>query len=382
MLRIHFTGDDLAAIRMAARPDALWETILSFHRLRDRRGALVFGAWREEARAKLGGETRLLGALVPQRGYFPDFLTPQAGLDGLEPGLEAIRATPPARVHTELALLSAGRSAATPLPGWALDLAQGDPAPFGRLLSALRGYHRAAIEPFWSYLESRIEADRALRGRALLDGGAEELLASLPPMLRWRAPVLEADYPVDRDVHLDGRGLLLQPSFFCRATPVVLRDPDLPPVLVYPVTHADAPAAAAADGGASPLGRLVGHTRSAVLRAIGHGGTTSELARRAGVSLASASQHAGVLREAGLVVTMRQGSSVLHTLTPLGAALLHGGRTGPGGALAKEPEGPLREAGGPLRESGGHRGEGGSRRGGGGPPPPRLRYARGGPGRG
>lgn len=324
MLRIHFTGADLAGVRMAARPDVLWETVLSFHRLRDRRGALVYGEWRSETRTRLNGETRLLGALVPARGYFPDFLTPPEGLHGLDTALEAVRAAPPARIHTELALLAAERPAAAPLPSWAVALAEGRPEPFSRLLGALRGYHRAAIEPYWTYIQARVEADRAVRGRALLDGGAEELLASLPPMLRWQAPVLEADYPVDRDVHLDGRGLLLQPSYFCRGTAVMYRDPELPPVLVYPVAHTDAPAACGESGGA-PLGRLVGHTRSAVLKAIGHGGTTSELARRAGVSLASASQHAGVLRDAGLVVTLRQGSSVLHTLTPLGAALLHGG---------------------------------------------------------
>lgn len=73
------------------------------------------------------------------------------------------------------------------------------------------------------------------------------------------------------------------------------------------------------------LGKLVGHTRSVVLRAIGDGATTSELARRAGVSLASASQHACVMREAGLVTTLRRGNAVLHTVTPLGAALLKGG---------------------------------------------------------
>ncbi|MFJ8647322.1 ArsR/SmtB family transcription factor [Streptomyces sp. NPDC093546] len=328
MLRIHFTGADLAGVRMAARPDVLWETVLSFHRLRDRRGALVYGEWRSETRTRLNGETRLLGALVPQRGYFPDFLTPPEGLGGLDTALEALRETPPARIGTELALLAASRPGAAPLPGWAAGLVEGRTEPFSRLLGALRGYHRAAIEPYWTYIQSRVEADRAVRGRALLDGGADELLASLPPTLRWRSPVLEADYPVDRDLYLDGRGLLLQPSFFCRGTPVVYRDPDLPPVLVYPVTHSDAPAAgepAGGGGASSSLGRLVGHTRSAVLKAIGHGGTTSELARRAGVSLASASQHAGVLREAGLVVTLRQGSSVLHTLTPLGAALLHGG---------------------------------------------------------
>ncbi|MCQ0022641.1 winged helix-turn-helix domain-containing protein [Streptomyces somaliensis DSM 40738] len=324
MLRIHFTDADLAGVRMAARPDALWETVLSFHRLRDRRGAPVYGEWRSEARARLNGETRLLAALIPVRGYFPDFLTPPEGLQGLEAGLEAVRATPPARIRAELSLLASERAAGASRPSWTAALAEGRREPLDRLLGALRGYHRAAVEPYWTSIQALVEADRAARGRALLDGGTEELLASLPPVLRWRAPVLEADYPVDRDVRLGGRGLLLQPSYFCRGTAVTYRDPGLPPVLVYPAAHAEVHGTAGDPGGA-PLGRLVGHTRSAVLRAIGQGGTTSELARRAGVSLASASQHAGVLRDAGLVLTLRQGSSVLHTLTPLGAALLHGG---------------------------------------------------------
>ncbi|NKY12764.1 winged helix-turn-helix transcriptional regulator [Streptomyces somaliensis DSM 40738] len=302
----------------------MWETVLSFHRLRDRRGAPVYGEWRSEARARLNGETRLLAALIPVRGYFPDFLTPPEGLQGLEAGLEAVRATPPARIRAELSLLASERAAGASRPSWTAALAEGRREPLDRLLGALRGYHRAAVEPYWTSIQALVEADRAARGRALLDGGTEELLASLPPVLRWRAPVLEADYPVDRDVRLGGRGLLLQPSYFCRGTAVTYRDPGLPPVLVYPAAHAEVHGTAGDPGGA-PLGRLVGHTRSAVLRAIGQGGTTSELARRAGVSLASASQHAGVLRDAGLVLTLRQGSSVLHTLTPLGAALLHGG---------------------------------------------------------
>ncbi|MFF2525446.1 ArsR/SmtB family transcription factor [Streptomyces liangshanensis] len=330
MLRIHFTGKDLGGVRMAAGPDPLWETILSFHRIRDRRGPLVFGEWRTETRGRLNGETRLLSALVPQRGYFPDFLTPAEGRDGLDAGLEALRATTPERIRAELALLAAGRGArkarpARKAPTGIAGLAEGEPAPLARLVEVLRAYHRAAVEPYWPHIRARADADRALRGRALLDGGTDELLASLPPMLRWRAPVLEADYPVERELHLDGRGLVLQPSFFCRSTPVVLHDPALPPVLVYPVTHSDVPVPHERPGARLSLGRLVGHTRSAVLEAIEHGCTTSELARRTAVSLASASQHASVLREAGLVVTLRHGSSVLHTLTPLGAALLAGG---------------------------------------------------------
>jgi hypothetical protein len=319
-------------MRMATRPDALWETILSFHRLRDRRGSTVFGKWRAESRARLNGEACLLAAVVPPRGYFPDFLTPSrhgAEPFGLDVGIEALRDTPAGRFRGELALL-AGNSARRERPAGrgrthaALieALSEGRPEPLGRLIAALRGYHRAAVEPYWSHIRASVEADRAVRGRALLDGGADGLLATLPPMIRWRPPVLEADYPVDRELRLDGRGLLLQPSFFCRGTPVVYRDPKLPPVLVYPVTHPGAPAFAEPGPW---LGRLVGRTRSAVLQAIGSGCTTSELARRADVSLASASQHACVLREAGLVLTLRHGSSVLHTLTPLGASLLRGG---------------------------------------------------------
>ncbi|MDX6758458.1 MULTISPECIES: ArsR/SmtB family transcription factor [unclassified Streptomyces] len=328
MLRIHFTGVDLARVRMAGRPDALWETILSFHRLRDRRDARLFGEWRTETRSRLNSETRTLGMLIPSRGYFPDFLTPVEGQYGWDVGLDALRGIRPERMRRELQLLGAG----APVPPRLRDFMEGGTKQLPRLMGELRAYHRAAVEPYWTHIQAQIEAERAARGRALLDGGADELLASLPPMLRWRAPVLECDYPVDRDVRLRGRGLLLQPSFFCRRTAVTLHDPELPPVLVYP---AAAQLASAPGGGESArpieeqrqrtLGKLVGHTRSVVLRAIGDGATTSELARRAGVSLASASQHACVMREAGLVTTLRRGNAVLHTVTPLGAALLKGG---------------------------------------------------------
>ncbi|MEU2787439.1 winged helix-turn-helix domain-containing protein [Streptomyces sp. NPDC007100] len=320
MLRVHFSGPDLARVRIAARPDVLWETVLSFHRLRDRRPGPAFGKWRSEARCRLNGETRLLAPLVPTRGYFPDFLTPPEGLLGIDEGLEALRATPPARLHAELSRLPATR----PLPSWLRELSEGDSAALGRLTGALRSYYENAVEPYWPRLQARIEADRAARGRALVDGGADQLLASLPPSMRWLPPVLEVDYPVDRDFFLDGRGLLLLPSYFCRRAPVTLYNPDLTPVLVYPVDHPVSRPAPPVPP-AHSLGKLVGRTRSAILHGVGGGCTTSELARRVDVSLASASQHATVLRDAGLLLTLRHGSAVLHTLTPLGAALLRGG---------------------------------------------------------
>lgn len=289
----------------------------------------LFGEWRTETRTRLNGETRLLGALIPARGYFPDFLTPVEGRYGMELGLDAVLGTRAHRIRRETALLA---PAGQQLPTRLREFHEGGPQQLTRLATELRRYHRAAVEPYWTHVQAQIEAERAARGRALLDGGADELMSSLPPMMRWRAPVLECDYPVDRDVRLRGRGLLLQPSFFCRRTAVTLQDPELPPVLVYPAA-AQLSTAYPREMAARPaeehryrtLGKLVGHTRSVVLRAIGDGATTSELARRAGVSLASASQHAGVMREAGLVTTLRHGNAVLHTVTPLGAALLRGG---------------------------------------------------------
>jgi DNA-binding IscR family transcriptional regulator len=49
---------------------------------------------------------------------------------------------------------------------------------------------------------------------------------------------------------------------------------------------------------------------------------TTELARSVGISPAGASQHATVLRNAGLVTTHRHNGSAVHRLSPRGATLL------------------------------------------------------------
>jgi DNA-binding transcriptional ArsR family regulator len=280
-LRIHFALEDLARTRIAAGPDVLWEIANSLSRLQSRRPGVVFGRWRNETVRRLGRWVELL-QLVPPPEYFADFITP-ANADG------------------EVMI---------------------------RLRQALQQYYEAAVEPYWSTITKHVEADRALRIKAFLDGGCEGLLGSLRPGMRWRPPALEMDYPVEQDLHLAGRGLLLVPSFFCWRTLVTLPDGDQQPVLVYPIDKGTVfPAAAPEPSGgdaARRLGALLGNTRAAVLRAVGTPCTTTELGRRAGVSIASASQHATVLREAGLISTQREGSSVRHSLTALGAALLGG----------------------------------------------------------
>jgi DNA-binding transcriptional ArsR family regulator len=78
---------------------------------------------------------------------------------------------------------------------------------------------------------------------------------------------------------------------------------------------------------ADPLCELLGPTRSCVLRAcLDNDLTTSALARMVGISQSSASEHASVLRAAGLISSVRTGRSVLHRITPIGVALVCGTR--------------------------------------------------------
>ncbi|MET8264100.1 ArsR/SmtB family transcription factor [Micromonospora arida] len=328
MLKIHFSGEDILRTRVAPAADPVWEMVLSLHVLRGRTRDPLTANWRRsvarDLRQDSGSEQlRLLFALNPPRGYFPDFLTPYASVEGFEAGLDALRSTPVELLQRDLSVLAAENQ----LPSSAAALARGEVSALHHLAESMEQYRLLAISPYWSRIQAAVAADRARRARALLDGGVEGLLTSLRPAMRWESGVLEVrSYPHSRELHLDGRGLLLVPSFFCAATPVALLDPALPPVLVYPVDRlgalVSADASAASGAARESLSALLGRTRAAVLQASDEGCTTGEVARQLNISPAAASQHATVLRNAGLLVSHRERNSVLHTLTPLGRAML------------------------------------------------------------
>ncbi|MEU3569867.1 helix-turn-helix domain-containing protein [Kitasatospora sp. NPDC036755] len=202
---------------------------------------------------------------------------------------------------------------------------------------AVREFQRVALQPCWTDIRSRLEAERDVRRRIAGRGGVDALLGTLHPRIRWNAPVLEV--PAERDVELalDGRGLRLVPSLFLQGAGVVIRprrgDPEEAPMLLFAVgadraglpVPVGGPAAEESERrGEEPLAALVGRTRAAVLRAVPDGCTTGELAGRIGVTASAVSQHTSVLRAAGLIDTRRRGNGVLHTVTPLGRALLRG----------------------------------------------------------
>ncbi|NUT34118.1 MAG: winged helix-turn-helix transcriptional regulator [Hamadaea sp.] len=322
-MRIHFTTQDLARTYVADGPDALWELVNSVQALQSRYGQAALGGWRQWAvrelrRSAWAGPVRhRLFPIAPHASYFPDLLTPPEGALGVEAGVDAVVSTPRARMRSEIGRLTGAAEQGR----WLSDVAAGRPAALRELATTMRGYFDVAVAPHWEAIRQRVAADVSIR-RAAAGAGAEKLLDSFRPVMRWTPPILDLpQHPSRRDLHLDGRGLLLVPSFFCRLHPITIFDPELPQVVVYPIGRA--PGVQQQEGRAA-LHRLLGDTRAEVLLAA-VGLTTGELARRLGVSAAVISHHTAILRAVGLIITVRSGGTARHARSPLGDALVRDG---------------------------------------------------------
>ncbi|WLW58189.1 helix-turn-helix domain-containing protein [Streptomyces sp. YU58] len=337
MLRIHFGWRDLENVRLAQQPDPLWELMCAICRLQTHQGPLEFGRWRRRSTHLLSRDgradeaLRTLRTFIPAAGYIPDFLTPPVTGEYLDAALERVRATPRDRLVAELARLAASR----PLPGWVRGPHERPASSLLLVADALRDSFRVLLEPYWRQVRSAVGDDVAVRARAVLGGGTGALLTGLHPFARWNPPYLDVDYPVERELRLEGRGLTLVPSYFCWRRPTALADPGLDPVLVYPVAKRPFDSALTGEEG---LERLLGRTRSAVLVEVaGHRTrTTTDVARALDLAPASASYQIGVLRGAGLIVSRRAGKRVEHSVTPLARGLLSGsGSPLAGGAILR-----------------------------------------------
>ncbi|WP_339152952.1 helix-turn-helix domain-containing protein [Streptomyces sp. F41] len=397
MLRIHFTAQDLAYVRLARSPDPLWEIVCSLCRLQTDEGPIAFGPWRRAVAAQLrapggngegtGGRRAValaLRSLVPCGPYIPDFLTPavDGGTIDLRQGVDRVLSTPRSRLRRELTLLTESARAGARGPGAAVpgappprslrpfageQLARGDAGALRALGGLLTAYDAGFVAPYRPWIDAAVASDVAWRSRELAAGGVRALLETFRPMARWSPPVLEVAYPVERDLHLAGRGLLLVPSYFCWRRPITLFDAALLPVLVYPVEKPVEKsvelALAGAGGGPDPkadvgvgpeggfgvglptgpvasgasLARLLGPTRAALLYEVASRdcATTSELALAVGCSLPNISQQLAILREAGLTACRKEGRCVLHLPTPLGQRLLETAGGGARRALAE-----------------------------------------------
>jgi DNA-binding transcriptional ArsR family regulator len=329
-LRIHFTDADIARTRLKLEIDLMWEIVSSVQVLQHAQGGLPIDFWRRRVREHMSRDGDLAAAVhtlmtvAPHAVYFPDFLTPTLDVSDIDTGVETVLSTPPHRLRAEIGRLQPTGSPAT---RWLDELARGKSAALRHLRQSLHVYYRTLIEPHLQIIDDGLRTDCAGGIQRYLRTGPEGLLRWLGPTTSWQPPVLTLNrYPHDRDLYLDGRGLMLIPCYFGLYRPVALADPLLPPALMFPI-QAESRLLAGGHSCGDQVSALLGTTRATILRAVVNGNTTTRLAKQAGVAPATVSHHTSVLRDAGLITTNRHENFATHLITPLGLKILTSGRS-------------------------------------------------------
>jgi biotin operon repressor len=310
--------EDLARTHFAISP--LFELAQSLRALVQPSRATLHLPWIEDLRGKLGGIDLLPAIeLVPPRGYAPDFIAPPPStpLASIQDELDLVRRTSPARVRKEIGIRFSGKR----VPAAVQPLLDHPRRELHRLCDTFAAYWQRAIEPHWPRIEALLRADIEHHGRRLAAGGADALFRDLHHGVAWHGNELRVQGTWTQRVVPGGQGLLLVPSAFAWQRPMTVTDPPWQPTVVYPArgvaTLWERPPTSP-----EALSALLGRTRANLLTTLDAPRSTTELARRLGISAGGVSQHLGVLRAGGLVTARREGRSVLYVRTPLADALV------------------------------------------------------------
>lgn len=316
MLSVQFSATDFARVCFSPFPAPLVELKVSLMMSRRQDGEVLFGRWRRGLRRELPHTTRPLWDLVS--AYLgPAFIDPVS--QTLEEGLSAVRQTPPELVADGVRWVY--RMRRDPVPAWLGQLMDGSQESWRLLDRALRDAYAGALERSWPAIADLHRAEFSRYALLAAESGVGAALTSLAAGSQLRSGTWRLPAPYQRKIRLDGRGLLLLPTFHWTDVPLALDlpgQPGQPVLLVYPA----GPGAPVLEAGTDALPVILGQTRARVLRLLAQQHTTTEVARLAGISMGSASGHTSALRQAGLVATVRDGSAALHHRTPLGTLLV------------------------------------------------------------
>ncbi len=330
MVEFRLGLDDLLRCRFAISP--LWETVAALRvALAADRQATDHEPWLRRRANQLEGLPRpLLQELLPVEGAAPNFLTPppRGPLDHIQAELERVRATPVELVQAELTrALTATGSRSSPEARQLL----ADPASArNRVADLLAECWRRLLADDWPRVRDLLEGDVLFRARRLADRGIEGFLADLHPTVSWSPATIRVtangerngERTADRQLDLAGRGLLFMPSVFSSPKVALILDDPWQPTLVYPARGVALLWERHSSNPPSGLVAMLGRTRAALLADLTAPSSPTRLAARHSLSLATVSEHLGVLRAAGLATAHRAGRQVLYQLTPLGQALL------------------------------------------------------------
>src|SRR5205809_824107 len=197
--------DGLLSVRFAYSP--VWETQAAVQAFADERARAYHEPWPRIVTARAAWlDLAPLVAVLPPRGYVPDFLTPPPSTPRprLRDQLAAIRATPAAQVRRELRRCR--ESVDDRAHRRRLEALAGDPGAARELLAGrLQQAWAELVAPFWLRIRTLLDRDLEERSRRLARHGLRHVLDQLHPKIRWtrrglsladrRARTVEVDEP-------------------------------------------------------------------------------------------------------------------------------------------------------------------------------------------
>jgi DNA-binding transcriptional ArsR family regulator len=303
-------SQDLADVRFAVSPVA--EMVLSLRALRDPgRFPLQLG-WVRTVQPQVAAlDWSVLRWLVNDTMGSPDFLTPRptSPLTQLSDELDLIATVTPETFERQLVAVNGE------LP---------EDLTVDKVVEALSEYWDAVMAPYWSRMRTLLSADISYRGHVVTQQGTGAMLNGLGPAITYADGLLKVDRVAEqsRTEHVDGRGLVLQPTLFGPHA-VIPFDPGAEPLLGYPPRGQANLWSVVEPPSRHDLAQLIGTPRAHILALLSYPRTTTDLAGELKVTPSAVSQHLQLLRRTGLVEPQRTGKQVLYRPTEL-AALLTG----------------------------------------------------------
>lgn len=320
-VRYRLVGHDLAAVRFAVSP--LNELVLSLRTWRDPGRFPVHLPWiRRMQQTRDALDTEMLEALITERLWTPDFLTPlpRSPLTRLDDEFVTVATTPPDVVRRDLRLLYGDETRVPPVLR--------EPAVLTRIVDALAGYWDLCFAEHWPRMRALLEGDVTHRGREIAQHGLAAMFAGLSDRVRMTGDTVEVR--LHSNVHYTRTtegGLTLIPTMWTPAVAAPI-SPDEPPIIIYLARGSGTlwqPETLPVPGA---LAALLGTHRAGLLARLGTPASSTELATRLGVTPTAVNQHLRALRAAGLLVSARHGRSVLYHRSDLGDRLLAGALDG------------------------------------------------------
>jgi DNA-binding transcriptional ArsR family regulator len=224
-----------------------------------------------------------------------------------------------------------------------------------RLELSASQYYQAGLARHWKALITEADVATASWTTTIRRQGIGAMFNALHPDITWQPPLLSVltvsqaghclpgcPHQISRRAvenatsgqdllgHVSSEGLTIIPSIFssaCNVDGTVHPGPQIEVhTIIVPVPiHPELFLPTGSGSRYQLLDQLIGMTRACVLLAcLDQELTTSQLARTVGISVSSASEHAAILRSAGLLSSRRERNTVIHAATALGLSLVQG----------------------------------------------------------